>query len=52
VRLARFRKPKAAHVLHVWNIDPTQIPKYYEKQVMLRRGNIQEREGKGSKLRT
>jgi hypothetical protein len=34
-----------------WNIDPIQIQKYYEKQVMLRRGHIQEREGKRRKLK-
>jgi hypothetical protein len=35
----------------MWNIDLIQIQKYYEKQVMLRRGHIQEREGKRRKLK-
>jgi hypothetical protein len=49
MKLARFRIPKAFS--HMWNIDPTQYKKYYEKQVTLRGGHIQEREGKRRKLR-
>jgi hypothetical protein len=30
----------------MWNIDPIKIQQYYEKQVMLRGGHIQEGEGK------
>jgi hypothetical protein len=35
----------------MWNIDLKQIQQYYEKQVTLRGGYIQEREGKRRKLR-
>jgi hypothetical protein len=34
-----------------WNIDRTQTQQYYEKQVSLRGGHIQEREGERRKLR-
>jgi hypothetical protein len=30
----------------MWNTDLTQIQQYYEKQVTLRGGHIQEKEGK------
>jgi hypothetical protein len=33
------------------NIDPIQIQQYYEKQVTLKGGHIQDREGKRRKLR-
>jgi hypothetical protein len=36
---------------HMWNIDLKQMQQYYEKQVILRGGHIQEGEGKRSKLR-
>jgi hypothetical protein len=40
------------HVLpHMWNVDQIQIHQYYGKQVTLRGGHIQEREGKRRKLR-
>jgi hypothetical protein len=33
-----------SHVFsHLWNIDPLEIQKYYEKQVTLRGGHTQER---------
>jgi hypothetical protein len=35
----------------MWNIDLIHLQQYYEKQVTLRRGQIQEREGKIRKLR-
>jgi hypothetical protein len=35
----------------MWNIELIQIQQYYEKQVTLRRGHIQEGEGKRGKLR-
>jgi hypothetical protein len=35
----------------MWNIDPIQIKQYYETQVMLRGGHIQEGEDKRRKLR-
>jgi hypothetical protein len=36
---------------YMWNTDLIQIQQYYEKQVMLRGGHIQEREGKRRKLK-
>jgi hypothetical protein len=36
---------------HLWSIDLIQIEKFYEKQVMIREGYLQEGEGKRRKLR-
>jgi hypothetical protein len=36
----------------MWNINLMQIQQYYEKQVTLREGLIQERESKRRKLRS
>jgi hypothetical protein len=35
----------------LWSIDLIQIEKFYEKQVMIREGYLQEGEGKRRKLR-
>jgi hypothetical protein len=35
----------------MWNIDLIQMQQYYEKQVKLRGGHIQEGKGKRKKLR-
>jgi hypothetical protein len=35
----------------MWNIDLIQIQQYYEKQIILRGGHIQEEEGKRRRLR-
>jgi hypothetical protein len=50
VKLAKYKRRKAAHSLHMWNIDLIQI-QYYEKQVTLRGGHIIDWEGKRRKLK-
>jgi hypothetical protein len=47
--VSQFRRPKATFSL-MWNTDLTQIQQYYEKQVTLRGGDIQEEDKRG-KLR-
>jgi hypothetical protein len=50
VKLARFRRPRAAFFSHMWTIDPIQIQQHYKKQVMLREATY-EGEGKRRKSR-
>jgi hypothetical protein len=48
-KISSCQKP---HVFsHMWNADLLQIQQYYEKQVTIRRGHIQEGKGKRRKLR-
>jgi hypothetical protein len=49
--VSQVQKAKSLIFSHMWNIDLKQIQQYYEKQVTLRGGYIQEREGKRRKLR-
>jgi hypothetical protein len=51
VKLARFRGQKQYVFSHIWNIGPIKIQQYYEKQVMLRRGHVREREDKKEKVK-
>jgi hypothetical protein len=51
VNLAKFRRLITTVFSHIWKINLIQVQQYYEKQVMLRRGHIQVREGKRKKLR-
>jgi hypothetical protein len=51
VKLARFRKPNATFFFSYVDIGLIPIQQYYKKEVTLRGGHIQEREGKRRNLR-
>jgi hypothetical protein len=49
--VSQVQRAKGYVFSHTWNIDLIQTQQYYEKQVMLRRGHIQERNYKRRKSR-